>query len=99
VGQRLVDNLSTSHDSYAITVLIVEVGRIVDRLRILSGQQISWARPPGGVSQIDILPVIGEQMALDSFEQRGFGVRAVRNKTVGHGYARAHTCRFRQVAL
>jgi hypothetical protein len=55
--------LSTSHDSYAITVLIVEVGRIVDRLRILSGRQTSWARPPGGVGQIDILPVIGEQMA------------------------------------
>jgi hypothetical protein len=42
-GERLISDLSTSDDKYRLTVLIIEAGRIADRLEklnaILSGQQ------------------------------------------------------------
>jgi hypothetical protein len=46
-GQRLVTDLTQQGDPYAITVMIVEAGRIADRLEkldgILIGQQTIWA--------------------------------------------------------
>lgn len=47
-GQRLISDLSKEGDRYALTVMIIEAGRIADRLEklddILSGEQTLWAR-------------------------------------------------------
>lgn len=45
-GKRLVEDLTQQGDPYAITVLILEAGRIADRLEkldaLLSGEQTLW---------------------------------------------------------
>jgi hypothetical protein len=51
-GERLVEELTQPDDPYALTVLIVECGRIATRLEnldaLLSGEQTLWARLRGG---------------------------------------------------
>jgi len=45
-GQRLVDDLTRPGDPFSITVMIVEAGRIAERLErlheLLSGQRSAW---------------------------------------------------------
>jgi len=45
-GKRLIEDLTRQGDPYAITVLILECGRIADRLEkldaLLSGEQTLW---------------------------------------------------------
>ena len=47
-GRRLVEALSQPSDAFTITVLVVEAGRIADRLEkldgILSGDVATWAQ-------------------------------------------------------
>jgi hypothetical protein len=51
-GERLVEELTQPDDPFALTVLIVEAGRIATRLEkldaILSGEQTLWMRLRGG---------------------------------------------------
>jgi hypothetical protein len=46
-GQSLVEDLTGEADPYAITVMIVEAGRIADRLQkldaLITGRQTLWA--------------------------------------------------------
>jgi hypothetical protein len=50
-GKRLIDDLTQQGDPFAITVLIVEAGRIADRLEkldaLLAGEQTTWLRLRG----------------------------------------------------
>lgn len=45
-GRRLTDDLSRDDDPYRITVMIIEAGRVADRLErlagLLSGERSSW---------------------------------------------------------
>lgn len=55
-GQRLISDLSHQGDPYAITVMVIEAGRIVDRLEkinaLLSGDESSWAQLTEGRDSI-----------------------------------------------
>jgi len=50
-GKRLIDDLTQQGDPYAITVLVLECGRIADRLEkldaLLAGEQTTWLRLRG----------------------------------------------------
>jgi glucose/arabinose dehydrogenase len=51
-GKRLIEDLTQPGDPFAVTVLIVESGRIADRLEkldaLLSGEQTLWMRLRAG---------------------------------------------------